>query len=327
MLKILKQPYPICSEVTCFMKCVLIVCPFVYVFLLIFQPFGLNFLEPSLKHPVFLGYAAVCYLMLGLNILILPWLFKIVFDEAKWTVSHQILWEIWTVFTIGAGNYFFTHRIVDYLSEFDYGSASFIWFQKITFAIAIIPIIVLTLLTEIYLLKKNLKAAQEINSQIRATAKGIQEIGAEIASASKESGEIDTQTDAVVKGTTKKSPAETVLKKTIVLRSANERETLEVVSEDILLIESVGNYVEISHQEEKDKIETRLLRSSLRRIERQLKPFPFLFKCHRGFIVNIKKIQKANGNAQGYKLYIGGIDKEIPVARSYLKKFREYMRQ
>jgi len=83
MLKILKQPYPSCTEPECFLKCALVVCPFIYLFLLIFQPFGLHFLEPRLKHPVFLGYAAVCYILLGLNILILPRLFKSVFDETR----------------------------------------------------------------------------------------------------------------------------------------------------------------------------------------------------------------------------------------------------
>lgn len=313
MLKILKQPYPNCTEVSCFLKCALIVCPFVYVFLLIFQPFGLNFLESSLKHPVFLGYAVVCYLMLGLNILILPSVFKNFFDEAKWTVLHQIVWEGWLVFTIGAGNYFFTHRIVDYLSDLDYGTMSFFWFQKITLAIAITPIIVLTMLTQIYLLRKNLKAAQEINSRIRSTSKAAIEI--------------DEQMKATPMDVAKESVGEPALKQKIVLKSDNMRETLEVDPENIVIIESVGNYVEITYKKEADKAERTLLRSSLRRIERQLKEFPFLFKCHRGFIVNLNKIQRANGNAQGYKLYFEGVDKEIPVARSYLKKFRENMRQ
>lgn len=298
MFKILKQPYPSCNEVNCFLKCALVACPFVYVFLLIFEPFGLMFLEPNLKHPVFLGYAAVCYIMLGLNILIIPQLFKNFFAEARWTVLRQMVWEVWLVFTIGAGNYFFTHRIVDYLSDLDYGSASFFWFQKITLAIAIIPIVVLTLWAQIYLLRKNLKAAEEINAQIKATSKDVP----------------------------KEALTESVHKQKFVLKSENTRETLEVNPEDILVIESVGNYVEITYQKEKDKAERTLLRSSLRRIERQLKDFPFLFKCHRGFIVNINRIQKTNGNAQGYKLYFEGIDKEIPVARSYLKKFREHMR-
>jgi DNA-binding LytR/AlgR family response regulator len=236
--------------------------------------------------------------MLGLNILILPRLLKNFFDEARWTVFKQILWEIWTVFTIGGGNYFFTHRIVDYLSDLDYGTMSFFWFQKITLAIAIIPIIVLTLLTQIYLLRKNLNAAKEINAQINADMK---EVSIEL-------------------------PMDPVQKQKIVLKSDSQSETLEVDPENILLIESVGNYVEITYQKEKEKTETTLLRSSLRRMERQLKEFPFLFKCHRGFIVNIKRIQKANGNAQGYKLYFNGVEKEIPVARSYLKKFREHMR-
>jgi DNA-binding LytR/AlgR family response regulator len=299
MFKILKQPYPNCTEPKCFLKCALVACPFIYVFLLIFQPFGLNFLEPSLKHPVFLGYAAVCYIMLGLNILIFPRVFKNFFDEEKWTVLHQIVWEIWTVFTIGAGNYFFTHRIVDYLSELDYGSMSFFWFQKITLAIAIIPIIVLTLLTQIYLLRKNLKAAQEINAQIRTTAMS----------------------------TPSGSPLEPTQKHTLVLKSDSDRETFEVDPEDLLFIESEGNYVEVTFQKGKNETGNVLLRSSLKGILKQLKDFPFLFKCHRSYIVNIKRIKNTNGNAQGYKLHIESLDKEIPVSRSYLKKFKELMRQ
>jgi len=313
MLKILKQPYPVCSEVRCFLKCALIACPFVYVFLLIFRPFGLNYLEPSLKHPVFLGYATVCYIMLGLNILIIPRLLKNLFDEARWTVLNQIAWEAWTVFTIGAGNYFFTHRIVDYLSEFDYGSMGFFWFQKITLAIAIIPIVVLTLLTQIYLLKKNIKAAEEINSQIRAMSQAA--------------GGSSPQLKSTTSDVSREAPAESVDEQKFVLKSANFRETLEVDPDNILLIESVGNYVEVTYLNERQNVETTLLRSTLRWIERQLKRFPFLFKCHRGFIVNINRIQRTNGNAQGCKLYFEGVDKEIPVARSYLKKFRENMRQ
>jgi DNA-binding LytR/AlgR family response regulator len=327
MLKILKQPYPVCNEVGCFLKCALVACPFVYVFLLISQPFGLSYLEPSLKHPVFLGYAAVCYIMLGLNILILPRLFKNVFEEAQWTVLHQILWEIWTVFTIGAGNYFFTHRIVDYLSDLDYSSASFLWFQKITLAIAVIPIVVLTLWAQIYLLKKNLKAAEEINAKIQTTSRAAEETTAYIEETAKTAREIKTQSEAAGKDTPSEPPLKPAHKHKLVLRSDSERETLEVDPEDILYIESVGNYVEIAFRMREGNIESTLLRSSLKRIERQLKDFPFLFKCHRGFIVNIGRIQRANGNAQGYKLSFEGTDKEIPVARSYLKKFREYMRR
>jgi DNA-binding LytR/AlgR family response regulator len=299
MLKIFQQPYPSCNEVSCFLKCALIACPFVYVFLLVFQPFGLNLLEPTLKHPVFLGYATVCYIMLGLNILIIPRLFKNVFDESRWTVFNQIVWEVWMVFTIGAGNYFFTHRIVDYLSDLDYGTMSFFWFQKITLAIAIIPIIVLTLLTQIYLLRKNLKAAQEINAQIKAIA-------------------MDTPI---------KAPMEPKEKNKIVLKSDSDRETLEVGPEDILFIESEGNYVEVTFLKEKDETENFLLRSSLKGIVKQLKDYPFLFKCHRSYIVNIKRIKRTNGNAQGYKLHLENLDKEIPVARSYLKRFKELMHQ
>jgi DNA-binding LytR/AlgR family response regulator len=392
MIKILKQPYPNCTEPKCFLKCALVSCPFVYLFLLIFQPFGLNYLEPSLKHPVFLGYAVVCYIMLGLNILILPRLLKKAFDEEKWTVLKQIVWEIWTVFTIGAGNYFFTHRIVDYLSNQNYGEASFLWFQMITMAIAAIPVIVLTLLTQIYLLRKNLREAQEINAKIQATSRAAEETDAEIKAAgiptgemeassrgaealesqigdtkktagetgaeveaskgaeafevqaeapAMDTGKIDAQSEATAQDTAEistqreitardapsKPSIEPAHRERIVLRSDNDRETLEVDPEDILFIESEGNYVEVTFIGENNDIERALLRSSLKRVVKQLRGFPFLFKCHRSYIVNVKRIKRTNGNAQGYKLHLEGADKEIPVSRSYLKKFKEFMRR
>jgi DNA-binding LytR/AlgR family response regulator len=48
-----------------------------------------------------------------------------------------------------------------------------------------------------------------------------------------------------------------------------------------------------------------------------------MFKCHRGFIINLAFVEKVNGNSQGYRLLIKYLDTEIPVARNYSKSFRE----
>ncbi len=70
-----------------------------------------------------------------------------------------------------------------------------------------------------------------------------------------------------------------------------------------------------------------LLRSSLTRIERQLRPFyPRLFRCHRAYIVNSARIVKVAGNAQGLKLTLKDAAAAIPVSRRYVDEFRRVIR-
>jgi hypothetical protein len=91
---------------------------------------------------------------------------------------------------------------------------------------------------------------------------------------------------------------------------------------DLLFIQAEENYVQIYHKSEKPG--RVLLRSSLTRIERQLRPFyPRLFRCHRTCIVNSSQIVKVAGNAQGLKLTLRDTAATIPVARRYVDEFRQ----
>jgi DNA-binding LytR/AlgR family response regulator len=40
-------------------------------------------------------------------------------------------------------------------------------------------------------------------------------------------------------------------------------------------------------------------------------------KCHRSCIVNLDKVVKVSGNAQGFKLHLKETDFVVPVARKY----------
>ena len=109
---------------------------------------------------------------------------------------------------------------------------------------------------------------------------------------------------------------------TLVLIAENEKDRLELKSEELLYIESADNYSTIVFTKN-NKITIHLLRGSLKRIESQI-TFPFILRCHRSYIVNLKQINHIKGNAQGYRIeFKAELRDTIPVSRNYSKALFE----
>lgn len=49
---------------------------------------------------------------------------------------------------------------------------------------------------------------------------------------------------------------------------------------------------------------------------------PFIIRCHRAFLVNIRMVVKVDGNSQGYKLNLEGCEEDVPVSRAYAKEVK-----
>lgn len=90
--------------------------------------------------------------------------------------------------------------------------------------------------------------------------------------------------------------------------------------EEILFARADGNYVEVFCQIQ-GTIKKELKRITLSQLETQLSNRPFIFRCHRAFLINIHHIQKVSGNAQGYLLAVAGHPESIPVSRNKLAAF------
>lgn len=90
MFRFLKQPSPINIDTKQDFTISLLISLFVFFFLLIFQPFGLSTTEPGLRYIMISGFAAVCFLVLTLNLLLIPRILKNVFSEENWTVDKRI---------------------------------------------------------------------------------------------------------------------------------------------------------------------------------------------------------------------------------------------
>jgi len=289
MFRFLKQPSPINIDTKLDLLISFLISLFVFFFLLVFQPFGLNTTEPGLRYIMIGGYAIVCFLILLFNLLLIPNLLKKVFSEESWTVYKRILWHIWIVFTIGLGNYFFACLLDVLYGFYTLGFNLLISFQIVTLSIAIFPIIVCAIWNQNYWLKRNLRAAEDISIRIQNSESRTMGIS-----------EFDQK---------------------VILYAENEKEMYEFQVSSLLYISSEGNYVEVYSLNK--SLENKLIRNSLKKIEEQLKEYPFIFKCHRAYIVNMNKIKKATGNAQGFKLTLENIENQrIPVARSYTKQFK-----
>lgn len=92
--------------------------------------------------------------------------------------------------------------------------------------------------------------------------------------------------------------------------------------DSFLYAESDGNYSTIYYLN-KGNTQKQLLRLSLKNLEKQLESSN-IFRCHRSYIINMSKVTKMKGNAQGYKLCLEKTDVIIPVSRTYIAALKQY---
>lgn len=99
------------------------------------------------------------------------------------------------------------------------------------------------------------------------------------------------------------------------LVSQNENERLLLKPGELLYLTGADNYVEV-HFRVSGEAKTRLLRGTLRAFLEQA-DHPDILRCHRSWIVNLQHLVDLSGNAQGYRLTLRGVERTIPVSRSY----------
>jgi hypothetical protein len=276
MFRYFRQPYPVSDKSSSKWLTALVTGLFVAVFLYLFRPFGLSTIPPSNALTVIFGYGLVTFLCLFLNLFFVQSILPNLFDEEKWTVSHQFFYTLWIVLTIGVGNALYTIMIF----QQPFTLLTFVYFQAITVAVALLPVSFMLLLNQNRLLRRNQKMALKLTGRIRRYKK-----------------------------------MEAVDRKLVTLSGDNTGDTLTVPSKDILFLNAADNYVEVSYLQE-NQISRKLLRTTLKAIRLQLKDHTSFYRCHRSWIVNLDHVVSVNGNAQGYRLKLDAGDILIPVSRS-----------
>lgn len=158
MLSFLNKPYPFNDDLKYNSKLIFFISIGVLGFLYLFQPLDVSLMNDKEKLYVVLGLAAITFLSLSLNLLIMPSLFPGIFIKRIWNIKKEILWNLWILTTITVGYYIY----YKFLGIFD------IDFKMVLglIVIAIIPITGLIIVNRNRMLRSNLKLAERINKKL-----------------------------------------------------------------------------------------------------------------------------------------------------------------
>lgn len=286
MFSLFNQPYPADRIVARELRKAVYVGLFVGLFLLIFQPFGLNLWETPHKSLKILGFGGVSFVITAFHYIIWPRLFPKVFAEERWTVGREIVVVILNVLLIAVANRLYLELL---LKPEEKSGLSWVGMILVTFLVSLFPVTGLVILNYIRQLKRYSQTAAELpvhgldstNSQAENT--------------------LSTELD--------------VAYEMITLVAENEKDTLTFPVEALLFIESSDNYCTVAYLKNSQPVKP-LLRSSLSRLEKQI-ALPHAVRCHRSYVVNLNRVERVTGNAQGYKLHLLDGQFQIPVARQY----------
>jgi hypothetical protein len=157
----LNTPYPLLQNARYKWLFALLSGLFVFVFLIVFEPFGAGQLI-SYKYVFLAGFGVSVFLGVATTYFILPKLFREFFNPEKWTIAKEILLQFGCILIISAFNSLHNYnwwRDIDLYQNF------FI-FLKITISIGIFPIIGLIFFKERTLSKRNIERARLLSNQL-----------------------------------------------------------------------------------------------------------------------------------------------------------------
>ena len=161
---LLNEPYPFSSSLQKSIRSSLIFGAFVFCFLYFLQPFGINNWQSDTKTLQLLGYGLVTTFCLFSNYLVFSILFQKWYSEKTWTVGKNILFTTIVFFTIGLGNLLYSVS-QDFL---DFSLKSFWFYQGLTLAVGIFPVVISTLFVYNLRLKSMVKDATELNQAMQS---------------------------------------------------------------------------------------------------------------------------------------------------------------
>ena len=295
LFALLHSPYPVLIKRW---KAVVIPSCIVFLILFLFQPFGISQMDGH-KIWVLLGYGVVSSLALSFCVYLLPALFPRYYDEKEWTFGKELLGTIGYCLLIAIGNMFYTSWL------FGWQILSWRGFLISLGWVAILapfPIIFFMMWNRNLQLARNLKEATEMNLILLKRE-----------NTEREMEKMDAEGEAV-NCAVAEAPVRLVF-------SGGTKEILELDAYTLLYIEAEGNYVRITHSTT-GKVQQKLVRATMKQAEEAVEACPFILRCHRAFLVNVRAVMKVDGNSQGYRLRLEGCEEEVPVSRAYAKEVK-----
>lgn len=165
---VLQESYPFNSGWKKDVLSALLFGSFIFLFLLIFQPFGLSNYSSTTKTWELAGYGLVTSGTLLLNNNFFSLLFPKWYSKPCWTVGKNITYTTYIFFCIGLGNFLYSV----WLNFLPFDLKGFLFYQGLTIMVGIFPVTISTLLIYNKRLKQAAKEAEQLNSALGERATG-----------------------------------------------------------------------------------------------------------------------------------------------------------
>lgn len=275
----INKPYPFISQIRDQLLVSSAFGVFVFLFLLVFQPFGLGDMDTNKSAHVFL-FGLITSLVMLFNYLVWPRIFPRFFNPDEWVVWQEILFGLWNILLIALCNYLYNSWVQATLLD----PGMILSFIVVTLSLGIFPLTVMVLVNELYLSDKHQKEANLMSHHFELEG---------------QANSIEIAQNSVTIGESK-------------------MDSLELHENDLLYIQARDNYC-LVHYQENNQVSSKLIRTTLKGIEIQLEGSIRIVRCHRSFLVNRQKINMITGNARSYTIHLDGCTEKIPVSRGIKK--------
>ncbi len=113
---------------------------------------------------------------------------------------------------------------------------------------------------------------------------------------------------------------------TIIFESESKSDSFSLKVDSIVLIKSANNYIEIFWKD-KNNLKKSLIRNTLNNAEQMLQNYPFLIRCHRTSIVNLKYVENIENGIKDYLIHLREVDESIAISRQYILNVKEAMKK
>ena len=247
----------------------------------VFAPFGFNELELVNRAILSVMFALISSLGVLIVVGLLKWLAPHFMQEERWTVGKELI----IILTVIAGICLLNFVVILSIGISDMPPRKLFNFVVLyTLGISIIPVGVLVLFEQFTHQRRKLQQAQRLTRQLRVES-------------------------------SKKSADASSLPDQIIFEAENGNIELQLQPEEVLYINSDGNYVEIHYLDSKENTRKKLIRNRLKTFISIL-PDASFFRCHKSYIVNKRHIIQVQGNARNLELILRETDQRIPVSRS-----------
>lgn len=261
-------------------KTVTVPAAIVFLILYLLEPFGLSRLESGLLW-VSLGAALISAGVSSVFVWVLPRLFPRWYAEQGWTLGKEVVNTLALLLSIAVCVWLYVAWLTGMVLSLRLFFVVLLW----VLILGAFPTVLFALWNRNIQLARNLRKATEMNRSLPDKPKA----------------EKPSSVPLVFQGDT--------------------REALEVDAMSFLYAESEGNYIRLYYLSSQDPSPaSKLLRLTMKQAEASAVSAPFIVRCHRAYLVNLRRVTKVDGNSQGCRLRLEGCADEVPVSRSYVKK-------